>query len=613
MSTQHLDTPTAVAPGGPPVAVSPATRPEPPPTTWRDDPVARIDALTGDGWARCPACGALTPRAHREQQHGVCAGCGAHARLDAWARIGSLVDRHSFAEVDADLTSTDPLQFVDRLPYAERLEGARRATGLQEGVVVGTATIDGSPLVLAVMDFRFMGGSMGVVVGEKIVRAAELAARGGASGTGAPVPVVVVAASGGARMQEGPLSLWQMARTSTAFGLLRELGVPSICLLSDPVYGGVAASFASLADVIIAEQGARAGFAGPAVIASTVRAELPPGFQTAAFLAEHGQVDMVVGRPQLRTVLSQLLHIASSDVRAPTLRPPAAAAPEDTSPPPPAPRDRPDDGGAWQAVRSARDPSRPTGQRYVEEMIDGFLELRGDRARANDPAILAGIGLLRGRPVAVVAQSKGRDVHDRLGHNFGMAQPWGYRKAVRIARLAERWSIPLVTLIDTPGAFPGIEAEQHNQSAAIAEAILALSALRTPVVAVIIGEGGSGGALALATADRLLALEGAVLSVISPEGCSSILFGDAGEAPRMSHALHLRAGELRHLGVLDGVIPEPPTGAAPSATVQAVADAVVAELDALDGVGPEDLVRARRRAIRARASHRPVDVPGGVR
>ncbi|WP_027661143.1 acetyl-CoA carboxylase carboxyltransferase subunit alpha [Salinispora fenicalii] len=544
----------------------------------------------GQLWSRCGGCASLLYRKRLRRNLDVCPECGAHSRLDAPARLAQLVDPESFTALADPAPEVDPIGFVDVLPYPHRLTAARSGTGLAEAVVCGTATVAGSRCVIAVMDFRFLGGSLGCAVGELITRAAEraLADR---------VPLVVVTASGGARMQEGVLSLMQMATVSQAVAALRESGVPSVSVLTDPTYGGVAASFATNTDVVVAESGARMGFAGPRVIRQVTGRELPDGFQTAEFLLRHGQVDLVVPRHALRGCLATLLAAASGG-REPVGAGPGSECPTVDSPP--APGSGADKRDAWETVRLARHPGRPTTLDYLETAFDSFVELHGDRLGADCPAVVGGLAELAGRPVLVVGHQKGHTTADLMSRNFGMASPAGHRKALRLARLAARWGLPVVTLVDTPGADPGVGAEEQGQAAAIAENILTLTMLPTPVVAVITGEGGSGGALALAVADRVLMLEHAVYSVISPEGCAAILWPDRSAAPQAARALRLTSADLCRLGVVDAVVPEPAPAAHhdPPAAMQALREAVLAHLVPLLDVPTATLVRRRRRRFR---------------
>ncbi|MEU2664927.1 acetyl-CoA carboxylase carboxyltransferase subunit alpha [Micromonospora sp. NBC_01740] len=551
----------------------------------------------GQLWSRCGGCATLLYRKRLRRNLDVCPECGAHARVDAPERLLQLVDPGSFTALPERPAEVDPIGFVDLLPYPHRLTAARAGTGLAEAVVCGTATVGRQPCVLAVMDFRFLGGSLGCVVGELITLAAERALTDG-------VPLVLVTASGGARMQEGALSLMQMATVSQAIAALREAGLLTVSVLTDPTYGGVAASFATNTDVVLAESGARMGFAGPRVIRQVTGRDLPEGFQTADFLLRHGQVDMVVPRHALRGRLVALLAAARAG-RRPAARPgvprqepsplvawPAGGAAATTAPGP--------GGDAWETVRLARHPGRPTTLDYLETAFDGFVELHGDRLGADCPAVVGGLARLDGRPVMVIGHQKGHTTAELVGRNFGMASPAGHRKALRLMRLAARLGLPVVTLVDTPGADPGVRAEEQGQAAAIAETILALTVLPTPVVAVITGEGGSGGALALAVADSVLMLQHAVYSVISPEGCAAILWPDRGAAPQAARALRLTAPDLCRLGIVDDLVPEPAPAAHhdPQAAARALREAVLAHLLPLLDVPPATLVRRRRQRFR---------------
>ncbi|MFF5216951.1 acetyl-CoA carboxylase carboxyltransferase subunit alpha [Micromonospora sp. NPDC000442] len=539
-------------------------------------------------WSRCGGCAALLYRKRLRRNLDVCPECGLHTRLAAPERVSQLVDPGSFRPLLDRAVEVDPIGFVDALPYLHRLAAARADTGLPEAVLCGTAAIGGSRCALAVMDFRFLGGSLGCAVGELITCAAEQALEAG-------VPLVLVTASGGARMQEGALSLMQMATVSQAMAGLREAGLLTVSVLTDPTYGGVAASFATSADLVLAESGARMGFAGPRVIRQVTGRHLPEGFQTAEFLLRHGQVDMVVPRHALRARLAALL--AATGRRAPKRLGVTAPPPEATRPVHPS---RASDRDAWETVRLARHPGRPTTLDYLETTFDGFTELHGDRLGGDCPAVVGGLARLDGRHLMVIGHQKGHTTAELAARNFGMATPAGHRKALRLMRLAARLGLPVVTLVDTPGADPGIEAEEHGQAAAIAENILTLSVLPTPVVTVVTGEGGSGGALALAVADRVLMLQHAVYSVISPEGCAAILWPGRTAAPQAARALRLTAPDLCRLGVVDEVVPEPDGSAAddPEATARAVRRALLANLLPLLEVPAVTLVQRRRRRFR---------------
>lgn len=541
-------------------------------------------------WVSCRKCRSLVYDKRLSRTLRVCPDCGHHGRVDARQRVTQLLDPGTVALLDLPVHSADPLEFTDSRPYPLRLADARARTGLDEAVVCASGSIEGHPLVVAVMDFDFMGGSLGGAVGELITLAGETALE-------RRVPLLIVTASGGARMQEGAVALMQMAKTSAMLGQLDEAGLLTITLVTDPTFGGVAASFATLTDVIIAEPGARLGFAGRRVIEQTIKQTLPPDFQTAEFLLANGLIDMIRPRQELRGTLARLLAIGSPAVRDAdgrlTVDEPA---PPSAEPDPPAGERDP-----WQVVRRARDLDRPTTTDYLGLLLDDFEELRGDRLGAEDPAIIGGLGRLAGVPVVVLGHQKGHTAAELAARNFGMPTPAGYRKSARLMRLADKLGIPVVALIDTPGAYPGKEAEQHGQAIAIAENIRLMAGLGVPVVSVVTGEGGSGGALALGVGNHVLICENAVYSVISPEGCAAILWNDPAAAPRAAEALRVTAPELRALGIVDRIVPEPPGGTQADHVTAGhhLRTALLASLRALLPLTAAELIAGRRARFRA--------------
>ncbi|MFJ8741031.1 acetyl-CoA carboxylase, carboxyltransferase subunit beta [Embleya sp. NPDC127516] len=530
---------------------------------------------TRPDWVKCGRCAELVYGKRFTRDLRVCPDCGDHARLTARQRLDQLLDPGSETPLTVGPTPPDPLGFVDSRPYSERLAEARAETGMDEAVLCARGTIHGRPVVVAAMDFRFMGGSLGCAVGALVTEAADESLR-------TRTPLLLVTASGGARMQEGVLSLMQMAKTASALAELHEAGVLVLSLITDPTYGGVAASFATLADVILIEPGARLGFAGPRVIEHTIGERLPTGFQTAEFLLEHGMVDVIVPRPALRASIRQFLALDEPREERPH------DVPAETPAPPESSAHASDEGDPWEAVRLARHPARPTTLDYASRLLDDFHELHGDRIGADCPAVVGGIGRLDGLAVMLIGHQKGGDnLAERQHRKFGMATPAGFRKAARLMRLAAKLGLPVITLVDTPGANPGPDAERDGQAVAIAENLRLMARLPTPIVTVITGEGGSGGALALAVADRVLIGEHGVYSVISPEGCAAILWKDPSAAPAAAAALRMRPRELLRLGVVDRIVPEPPGGAhtdpgRAAALLRAALIPVVEELLALD-------------------------------
>jgi acetyl-CoA carboxylase carboxyl transferase subunit beta len=611
--------------------------------------------LPKDLWTKCPGCEELLYNKRLAGDLWVCSRCGHHFRVRAQARLALLVDADSFRERDAGLESVDPLEFVDTKPYPERLAAAQVATGLRDAAVWGTATIGGIRIAICVMDFGFMGGSMGSVVGEKVTRAAEAA-------LAERIPLLTVAASGGARMQEGTLALMQLAKTCAALERLALAGVPFVSLMTDPTTGGVYASFAALGDVNLAEPGALIGFAGARVAAGTIAEELPPGFQRAEFLLEHGFVDRIVPRARLRDELvlilrllrpldvTRLEHTANGTVRVPMLGAMAdganalataivssqggergngagkgkalsaakaaaqsAAQPDMRTTRAPLP-ERQSEEEVWERVLLARDPARPHTRELAQAIGTDFIELHGDRLFRDDPAIVGGLLRVGGRAAVIVGHQKGSDTTENIRRNFGMPHPEGYRKAQRLFALAERFGLPVVTTIDTPGAFPGPASEERGVAEAIARSIMQMSALRTPVVAILTGEGGSGGALAIAVGDTVLALENAIYSVISPEGCASILWRSADKARSAAAAMRITAPEQVLLGVVDEVVPEPAGGAQhdPAVTARRLRAAITVHLERLTAMPLDELLTARYRRYREFGAYRTVEGVAGV-
>ena len=550
-------------------------------TGMRTDPTVEAAA-----WSVCRGCGALMYNKRLARNAQVCPQCGHHHPVAAYQRLIMLLDPGSLELLEFDTESADPLGFVDSMPYPQRLHRARQATGLEEAVVCGLGTIGGNPVVVAAMDFRFLGGSLNGAVGELITRAAELA-------LAVRTSLLIISASGGARMQEGVISLMQMAKTCQALSQLDEAGVLTISLITDPTFGGVAASFATACDVIIAEPGARLGFAGPRVIEQTIRQKLPAGFQTAEYLLGQGLIDLIRPRCALRQTLARLLSAGSG-------RSTSGGDPAGTNPVIVDPEQLPER-APWAVVQQARNLARPTTLDYIGHVVDDFEELRGDRLGGDCPAIVGGLGRLDGLPVMVIGHQKGHTTAELVARNFGMPNPAGYRKSARLMRLAAKLRLPVVMLVDTPGAYPGIAAEEHGQAMAIADNLRLMPALPVPLVTVITGEGGSGGALALAVADRVYMCANSIYSVISPEGCASILWKDPAMAPRAAEALRIDARSLLRLGIVDGVLPEPGGGThtsypqAADTLRRVVADA----LRELSGLTPARLIARRRARFRS--------------
>ena len=500
-------------------------------------------------WLKCPKCGEVVYRDDVKAHGYVCPKCEGYFRIGTRTRIRMVADTGTFQEWFTDLETENPLEYPG---YEEKIANLQEKTKLHEAVTVGKCMVNGLETVLGVCDARFLMGSMGYVVGEKITRAFERA-------TEEKLPVVLFTSSGGARMQEGIVSLMQMAKTSAAIRKHSEAGLFYLPVLTDPTTGGVTASFAMLGDVILAEPGALIGFAGPRVIAQTIGQKLPEGFQRAEFLVEKGIIDGVVERQELKETVWKLLNIHQDALQyihygdtqnvenLPEIRNSRGKA---------AGCDK-KELTAWERVEISRSKERPTTLSYVQQVFDDFLELHGDRAFRDDGAVIGGIAMFSGQPVTVIGQQKGKNVKENIYRNFGMASPEGYRKALRLMKQAEKFGRPVVTFVDTPGAACGIEAEERGQGEAIARNLLEMSGIQTPMVSILIGEGGSGGALGLAVTDEVWMMENATYSILSPEGFASILWKDGKRAKEASEVMKITAKDLKKLQIIEKVIREP--------------------------------------------------------
>lgn len=508
---------------------------------------------------KCPKCGKMVDRERVVKKKYICYECGGYFRVRVNNRIRMVADPHTFEPWFTDMPVRNPLAYEG---YEDKLAEAREKTGLDEAVTVGRCKVFGEDIVLGICDARFMMASMGHTVGEKITAAIERAIE-------LKLPVFLFCCSGGARMQEGIVSLMQMAKTSAAIQKLGEAGLLYCTVLTDPTTGGVTASFAMLGDVIMAEPGALIGFAGPRVIKQTIGQELPEGFQTAEFLQEHGIIDGIVRRENLKKTIYFLVkshqgkegeyarftpgtesHFVLSEILKEQVW-----------------KVRPKD--AWEKVKAARRMERASACDYMEHIFDYFVEAHGDRAFRDDPAIIGGIGFLDGQAVTVIADHKGKDVRECQMRNYGMPMPEGYRKALRLMKQAEKFHRPIISFVNTSGAFPGIQAEERGQGEAIARNLREMASLKVPVLCIFIGEGGSGGALATGVGNEVWMLENATYSILSPEGFASILWKDSGKAKEASEVMRITAQDLKQLNIIEKIIPE--FGGADDSTAEAIA------------------------------------------
>ncbi|MCD7814573.1 MAG: acetyl-CoA carboxylase, carboxyltransferase subunit beta [Lachnospiraceae bacterium] len=523
----------------------------------------------------CKKCGASLSAQELKENYYICPQCGYYFRVPARRRLEMIVDAGTYEEWDTEMEKVNPLDYPE---YEEKLNEAQAKTSLNEAIVTGVGRIDGHASVVMVCDCRFLMGSMGYNVGEKVARAFERA-------TERRLPVIIYAASGGARMQEGIISLMQMAKTSAAVKNHSDAGLLYISVLTDPTTGGVTASFAMLGDIILSEPKALIGFAGPRVIEQTIRQKLPEGFQRAEFQQKHGFVDSVVERKDQKSILSHLLALHDSDQSWQTWSEENNLHTSSTGSLPktvmrqieswkdntPKSRQAPFSGimrqktlnkiakrhtDPLEAVHQARKTGRLVASDYIGILFKDFIELHGDRYFGDDAAIIGGIATYCGVPVTVIGQDRGKTAEETVARNFGMASPDGYRKSLRLMKQAEKFNRPIICFVDTPGAYPGMEAEERGQGEAIARNLYEMSTLKVPVLSIIIGQGGSGGALALAVGNEVWMLENATYSILSPEGFASIIWKDASRADEAVKLMKVTAQELYELGVIERIICE---------------------------------------------------------
>jgi acetyl-CoA carboxylase carboxyl transferase subunit beta len=493
----------------------------------------------------CTKCGAELDKQRVVKAKYICYECGAYFRVKTKNRIKMVTDAKTFEPWFEDMPHSNPLETEG---YEDKVAAAQEKTGLKEAVTIGKALINGEPAVVGVCDARFLMSSMGYVVGEKIARAVERA-------TEEKLPVFMFCCSGGARMQEGIVSLMQMAKTSAAFKKHSDAGLLYVSILTDPTTGGVTASFAMLGDVLLGEPGALVGFAGPRVIKQTIGQDLPEGFQRSEFLVEHGIIDGIITRDKMKDIMYQLIVTHKSregyanfntteeekfDIS--EILKERLTTDEPKTP--------------WEKLKGARQMHRPSALEYVDYICDDFEEVHGDRTMNDDRAIVGGIGHIDGQPVTVIAQVKGASSDECMERNFGMPLPDGYRKALRLMKQAEKFNRPIITFVNTPGAFCGLEAEERGMGEAIARNLYEMSALKVPVLCILIGEGGSGGALALAVGNEVWMLENATYSILSPEGYASILWKDSSRAEEAAEVMKITAQDLSNLNIIEKVIPE---------------------------------------------------------
>lgn len=488
---------------------------------------------------KCKDCSYKTDDVQLKSNLFICPNCGHYFSYNSISRIQYLSDNGQFKKLEFETDFYE--QIIDK-KYLSDIRANQDKTELSEAIICGETRIAGNAVLLGVMDSRFMMASMGHVVGESICQLFKRAIK-------KKIPVVLFCCSGGARMQEGIISLMQLEKTAAMVKKHNDAGLLYISVLTNPTMGGVTASFATLADIIIAEKSAMIGFTGARVIEQNTGKELPNGFQTAEFQKEYGFVDAVVGRNEMKETIAFFLKlhrtkpsIKSFDIMDVEMPKEIDKVPQVRTP--------------WETVRLARTRNRPTSLDYINRIFPDFFELSGDRVGGDDHAVVAGLATFYGLPITIIGQQRGNDIGDVLFRNYGMPAPSGYRKALRLAKQAEKFGRPIIFFVDTIGAACNEDAERQGQGTAIAMMLYEMSTIRVPVYSIVISQGGSGGALAFAVGNQVEMLENAWYSICTPEAYASIIWKDSSRAESAAECMRLTSADLYDLRIADKVIPE---------------------------------------------------------
>lgn len=531
----------------------------------------------------CLACGADLEGSRSYERYRVCHACGFHFHLSARERIALLLDPGTFHEDDRGVTAIDPLQFEGRHAYRTRVIDAQRRTGLTESALTGTGAIMGREVVVAVLEFSFLGGSIGVVAGERLARAFERA-------TSRKTAIVTVCSTSGTRMQEGLLALMQLPRIAVAANAHARAGLPHVSIVTDPTTGSAYTGFVNLADYVFAEPNALTGYSALRVLEESSGGDLPEGAHTSENHASHGLIDAVVPRTALRDQLALLLDMMFDDYRLSARHEDRRTKAEHTP------------HAAWQQVQLSRHAQRPTTAELIRLMTSSYLELQGDRSGTDDHAVTAGFASMGGEAMVVIGQVRPKSA----AAGAGWIGPAGFRKARRAMALAAKFDLPLVTLIDTEGASPELSAEQAGLGDAIARCLSTMLDVPSPTVAVITGEGNSEAAVAMAAADRVLMLDNAVYEVVRPEDAAAALYGEAERAGEVAERLRLTSHDCLRMGIIDATVAEPGEGAHtnPAEAANLLRRAILRHLVALRRQRPRQRLQLRYARYRQLGSTR---------
>lgn len=462
----------------------------------------------------------------------VCKKCKHHERMSALKRVEMIQKnggkfKQLFEKYDIDNSKI--------YGYSEKFERDKNRTGLTESVIVGKCKVNNISFVTILMERYFMVGTLSKANGEKIARTFEYATKNN-------LPVVAFCTGGGVRLQEGTVGLIQMAKIDAALMKFRKKSLPFISILTDPTYGGTTASFGLMGDINIAEPNSSIGFGGKMLVKDILHEQVAGDFQSAEYVLRSGGIDMICERRRIFDTILELLDLLNKNntINIETETPEYDLGSK-----------RPE-----RVLQNIRNNSRSMGIDYLYKLFDKPIILKGDRISYDDPSLLTGLGKISGAKVAFIIQNKGRNLNENIENNYGMTRPEGFRKAIRIAKLAEKFHLPILILLDSPGAHPGDDAEKNCQSIAISESMMNLLEVKTPVITIVTGEGCSGGALGLSVADALAMFSGATYSVISPESYSAIIFDKPKVQPELLASMRFTAKDLYDEGLIDEILKE---------------------------------------------------------
>ena len=461
----------------------------------------------------------------------VCQNCGNNSYISAKQRIKLISDNNTFKELDFNI-----IDISKRFNYEEKINKSKEKTKLDEAIVVGTCTIGGIKTVLGVMDSKFMMGTLSVSVGEIITKSFEYAIDN-------ELPVILFCASGGARIQEGLYSLVQMAKINAVIKKHSDKGLLYISCLTNPTMGGVTASFGLLGDINIAEKDSQIGFAGKSIIENLYNKKLDNDFQTEEYNEKNGMIDIIADRKNIRNLLIDLLTMFRNDNEVIKLDNKYEKKSKQND-------------SLIEILKNVRDLNRFKGKDYLISIFDKYIELKGDRISSNDNSILSGIGNINNKSFIFNIQNKGRTLKENKNTNYGLTRPEGYRKAIRISKLAEKFNIPIINIIDSAGADPSIYSEENGQARVIADCLYTFSDLKTIIISIVVGEGSSGGALALSVCDSLGMLEKSIYTVISPEAYLKIMHKEEKVSNDLLKSMRFTANDLYEDKIIDEVISE---------------------------------------------------------